>query len=111
MRPLELACKYMEIFYSGGDIDELTDLLAEDMIFQGPLYSFDTAQNYIASLRTDPPKDMDYRIIKSYEFDTSACLIYRFSKPGISIPMAQLFEVSDDKITRILLVFDTGVFA
>ena len=35
MKPLDLALKYMEIFYSGGDVDELSQILAVDLTFEG----------------------------------------------------------------------------
>lgn len=49
-------------------------------------------------------------IMHSYEDSTSACIIYQFSKPGITLPMTQLFEVKNEKISKILLIFDTGKF-
>ncbi len=110
MKPMELALKYMEIFFSGGDIDELTHLFANDFTFRGPFYEFDSAEDYIRSLKSDPPNGFAYEMINSFENDSSACLVYQFRKPGVSVPMAQLFEIKNDKISKILLVFDTGAF-
>jgi len=104
MRPLELALKYMEIFYSGRNLDEMSDLLAEDLAFSGPFREYHTAEAYVQSLKSSPPKAMEYRIIGSYESSSSACLVYEFSKPGISVPMAQMFEVKGDRISRILIM-------
>ena len=108
MKPMELALKYMEIFFSGEDTEELSQLFAEDLTFRGPLYEFNSAQDYINSLKTDPPRGVAYEIIGSFEDSSSARLVYRFTKPGVSTLMAQLFEVRDDKISKIVLVFDTG---
>lgn len=110
MEPLDLALKYMEIFFSGRDIGELRPLLSKDFSFQGPFYTFTTAEDYITSLSADPPKDFEYEIIQTFENESHACLVFQFSKPGVSTPMAQLFRISEGKICRILLVFDTGVF-
>lgn len=110
MRPLELALTYMEIVFDGKDVAALRSLLAPDCVFKGPFYEFDTAKAYIESLEADPPEGFEYRILEVFESESSACLIYQFSKPGISIPMAQLFEVTEDKISKILLIFDTGAF-
>ena len=110
MKPMELALKYMEIFFSGEDIEELSHLFAEDLTFRGPLYETNSAQDYINSLKSDPPRGFAYEIIGSFEGSSSARLVYRFTKPGVSTLMAQLFEVSDDKISKIVLVFDTGAF-
>ncbi len=53
---------------------------------------------------------MTYKIIESFENDSCACLIYQFSKEGISVPMVQLFEIDDDKISKFVLIFDTAAF-
>jgi len=110
MKPLELAYKYMEILFSDKDMDHLKTILTNDCKFVGPFYQFNSAVDYINSLVKDPPVDFEYEIITSYEDDNSACLIYKFSKPGISTTMAQLFEVSGNKIYRIQLIFDTAPF-
>ena len=95
-----MAQKYMEVFFSGGDLEELSHLFANDFRFRGPSYDFDSAEDYINSLRADPPKKFQYKIIGSFEDESSACLVYQFSKPGVSTPMAQMFEVSDGKISK-----------
>ncbi len=110
MKPLELANKYMEVFYSGESLDDLHQLFANEFSFKGPFYEFDTAEAYIESLKLNPPKDFNYKIIESYEKEESACLVYQFSKPGVSTLMAQMFEVTNEKISTILLVFDTASF-
>ncbi len=108
---MELALKYMEIFFSGENIEELEHLFAEDLTFRGPLYEFNSAEDYIDSLKSDPLREFAYEIISSFENSSSARLVYRFTKPGVSTLMAQLFEVNDDKISKIVLVFDTSVFS
>lgn len=110
MKPLELANKYLEIFYSGKNIQDLSLLFATDLKFNGPFYTFETSEAYINSLLSSPPKDFKYSILHSYENATSACIIYQFSKTGISLPMTQYFEVKNDEITKILLIFDTAKF-
>ena len=107
----DIAKKYMEIFYSGKNIEELNPLLAPNLKFEGPFYKFNSAEEYLNSLKKDPPKAMRYEIIQSFEKGSSVCLIYQFSKPGVSVTMAQLFEMGNDKITKILLIFDTSAFS
>ncbi len=108
MRPLELAQQYMDIFFSGKDLDALGELLSDDFTFHGPLFEFDSPKTYIDSLKTDPPKEVDYKMIRFYEDESSACLVYQFNKPGVSTTMTQVFEVIKDKIKKILLIFDTN---
>ncbi len=110
MKPLELAMKYMEIFFSGKNIESLRDIFAADLSFCGPFYTFDSSEEYISSLISAPPEGFEYEIISSFESGTSACLIYCFTKPGISTPMAQFFETKDGTISKILLIFDSVVF-
>ena len=110
MDPLKLALKYMEIFYSGKDLERLKDILADDISFTGPLYTFNSVEDYINSLIKDPPLGMKYKIIKSFEDDNGACLIYNFHKENISTVMAQLFEVKNEKICKINLIFDSKAF-
>jgi hypothetical protein len=111
MKPLEFAQKYMDILFSETDFDELKHLLAEDIQFRGPFYQCDSANDYLNALKSDPPKDFHYDIIQSYEDQSSACLIYQFSKPGVTTPMAQMFEIENDKIKKIALIFDSGAFS
>jgi len=110
MKPLDLALQYMDIFFNSHNMEELTSLLSQDFSFQGPLYEFNSPQSYIESLKTDPPLGFEYKIIRSFESSSSAGLFCLFSKPGIQVPMAQLFEIRNHKISRILLIFDNKAF-
>ena len=110
MEPLRLANQYMEIFFGSGSIGSLAEILSEDCSFKGPFYEFDTAKAYLESLKSDPPVNVSYQIIDSFENEESACLVYQFYKPGISAVMSQTFKVTDGKISSILLIFDTAAF-
>lgn len=61
-------------------------------------------------MKEAPPKNFEFDIIESFENELSVCLVYQFSKSEISTPMAQVFKIADNKITEILLVFDTKAF-
>lgn len=110
MSPLELARSYMEIFFSGERMERLAPLLADDFTFRGPLYGYDSADACIRALREAPAEGCRYSILYEYENDTSACLVYRFTKRDISVPMAQNFATRNGKICSILLVFDAREF-
>ena len=58
---------YMDIFFSGRDLDRLKDILREDCQFRGPFYQFDSAEEYITSLKADPPIDCSFKIVHSFE--------------------------------------------
>lgn len=110
MSPVELAEKYMACFYGGVPLESMETLLADDLVFQGPLYEFSSAKDYLESLRADPPIGAKYQMLKVYEGENSVCFIYLFSKPGIETVMAQTFEINDGKISKINLIFDTKAF-
>jgi len=108
--PLDLATRYLEIFYSGKNLETLSDILSENFKFEGPLFQCDSREAYIESLKSEPPIDFTYSVKHSFENESSACIIYQFSKANISTPMAQHFKVVDGKISHILLIFDTREF-
>ena len=100
----------MEVFYSGRDAGELHSVLADDLVFEGPFLRCESADAYIESLRGDSREGLSYEVLHEFESGASACLVYRFSKPGVEAVMAQVFETRGGKIARITLVFDTGDF-
>jgi len=110
MTPLNLANRYMEVFYGGEPIESLSEIFSEEFSFKGPFHEFNTSAEYIESLKSDPPVGLEYKIIAAYENEKSACLVYQFSKSGMSTIMSQIFEVANGKISKIILVFDTGAF-
>ncbi len=110
MKPLELANRYLEIFFSGKDISDLKHILAKDCKFIGSFYEFNSADAYIDSLMSDPPVNVNCKILNTFEINNSVCFIYEFSKPGIKTVMAQTFDVSQDKICSIRLIFDSASF-
>lgn len=110
MKPLELAMSYMDTFFSGTNFDTLHQILAEDCTFEGPLFQAQSAEEYITVLKADPPKDCTYTLLHTLEHGSTVCLFYQFSKPEVATPMAQLFEVRNNKIYKIILIFNTTAF-
>ncbi|MEQ9288973.1 MAG: hypothetical protein RIG77_18765 [Cyclobacteriaceae bacterium] len=110
MKPLELARLYMDIVFDSPQMERLVDILADDLKFRGPFFQSDCADDYIRTMASDPPVGFRYKILQEYEDNSSACLIYSFEKPGISTTMAQVFQTKGNKISEILLVFDSAVF-
>ncbi|MFQ5508804.1 MAG: nuclear transport factor 2 family protein [Leptospirillia bacterium] len=110
MSPLKLARRYMELVFAGDDMNALRDLITDDFIFRGPLYRYDSADEYIDAMRSNPLEGAGYTILQGFENDTAACLVYQFTKPGISTPMAQWFEVRGGRIQSVRLIFDSAPF-
>lgn len=108
--PLELAERYMKSFFGQASLEAMREILADDLMFEGPFFKANSAKEYLDRLTEDPPQDVSYELEQVYADEKSACLIYVFSKPGVNTRMVQTFEVADDKIRNIKLVFDTGAF-
>lgn len=108
--PLHLAKRYLEIFCSGEDLDRLYPLLADDLRFQGPFHEYASARAYVEALKADPPRGVRCTILGAYEQSGSACLVYRFTKPGVDTLMAQQFEVERERIGKMVLIFNTAAF-
>lgn len=89
----------------------MESILAEDMKFVGPFFRGESAQEYLAGLRKNPPAGMAFEVLHAYEDASSACVVYRFEKEEVSTPMAQIFEVQASKISAITLIFDSKEFA
>ena len=106
----QLASRYMHIIFENGDLDELYRIFHPALQFEGPLFKFASAKEYIEALKNSPPDHFGYEMLHAFEHDTTACFIYRFAKPGVTTTMAQTFEVHHNRITHIHLVFDSSAF-
>lgn len=109
-KPIDLAVSYMNSFFGQAPLEEMNSLLADDMHFEGPFHKSSTAKEYFDTLKENPPEDVNYVLEKTYHDEHSVCLIYVFSKPGVETRMVQTFEITDEKISEIKLVFDTSAF-
>lgn len=106
----QLANRYMHIVFENGNLDELYRIFHPALQFEGPLFKFASAEEYIEALKNSPPDHFRYEMILAFEHDTTACLIYRFAKHGVTTTMAQTFEVHHNRITHIHLIFDSSAF-
>lgn len=109
MRALDVAHRYLTAFFAG-DLESLHDLLADNLVFEGPFFQGDSAKAYMDALRESVPKAMKYHILNEFDSANEACVIYQFCKADVSTPMAQYFEVQGKKITKIRLIFDSAAF-
>jgi len=105
-----LALTYLDIFYSGKNPELLRNIFHSDFQFYGPLYTFDSADEYIHALKENPAVEMEYSIQEIFENKDSVCLLYEFRKKQITLPMAQFFEINHDRISKIQLIFDASKF-
>lgn len=110
MPAADLVIQYLDIFFSGENLNGLYDIFSEDLQFDGPLINCTSAREYIESLQAVPPKECSYEILHIFEKDDYVNILYRFKKPGIETLMSQLFEVRNEKISAIQLIFDSAAF-
>jgi len=83
----------MEVSYAERTINDLRSLFSDEFIFEGSFVERHGANEYIASLNCEPPRDCRYVVLHEFETESSASLIYQFSKPGVNTPMAQVFSI------------------
>ena len=105
MNNRDIALEFLSRFCAG-DVDGLSPLLAEDLQLNGPLFHFDSREDYLDSLKDGPPEKCGYRIISVTENQESVSIYYDYEKRAATITIAQLFRFRDHKITELLLVFD-----
>jgi hypothetical protein len=110
MKPTEIVSKYMASFYGQIPLKEMKGLLSADLDFKGPFFSFNSGTKYYNSLAKNPIKNATYKIIHKFVNDGTVCLIYKFKKNDIEEMMAQYFEITENKITKIRLIFDSDKF-
>ncbi|WP_444916350.1 hypothetical protein [Microbulbifer sp. JMSA003] len=106
MNKIELARKYMEIFYESKDFDSLDLILDEKLDFEGPLFKCKSAKEYIESLKASPPVDVSYEMVEEFHNPNSTCYMYRFTKNCRNTLMAQTFHYKVGRISKIRLVFN-----
>lgn len=110
MNKIEVVEKYFDILSSDADLEQLRSIFSSNMQFKGPLFQFETAEDYIESLVSEPPIGFRFNIIDMFEKENKVVAIYDFSKGDLHTPMAQFFEFDGELISKILLIFDSSEF-
>ncbi len=102
----DIVLEYLTCFCKG-DISGVEAVLASDFQLTGPLYTFKSRDEYIQSLRDNPPKPSRYEILEIAESEVGISIFYEYHKPSGRLTIAQFFKLRKGKIGEILLVFDT----
>ena len=102
----EIALNWIK-FFCNGDINSLAELIAEDLKFKGPLFTFDSKEAYLEALYDDPPGKASCKIINITTNEDSVCVFYNYGKGDSHLTIAQHFKFLDNLIAEILIVFDT----
>ncbi|PVV13012.1 MAG: hypothetical protein B6D77_04825 [gamma proteobacterium symbiont of Ctena orbiculata] len=106
MNTLELAKKYLNIFFITHDFESLDTIFDQELDFSGPFFESKNLKVYMDSLVNDPPDNCQYELVEEYDNGESACLVYHFTKAKKSTLMSQLFWSDGGKIIKIRLIFD-----
>lgn len=97
--------------FCAGDVAGLEPLLAPDLVFEGPLFRFDSRTDYLASLAASPPEPAGHRVRTRCAEGDSVSVFYEYLKPAGPMLIAQHFRIEDGCIAEILLVFDSAPLA
>ena len=97
--------QYLRCFCAG-DVEGIAALLAPELKFRGTLGTYQSAREYIAALRSDPPQKAGASIVSITEADDSVAVFYEYQRPEKTITIAQLFTLADERIQEMLVVFD-----
>lgn len=109
MNKVEIATEFIDRFCSG-TLEGLEELLLDDFRFKGPLFHFSSREDYLESLHNDPPKHGDCKILSITENSEEVSIYYDYGKEEGCLTIAQLFKFKSNKISEILLVFDSKAF-
>lgn len=104
-RNRDLVLSYLQ-YFCDGDLEGLSELLAPDLRFEGPLMQCATREAYLLSLESDPPEKCDFRIRSLTENENSVAVFYDYIKQNESLAIAQLFIIDKKKIKETLVIFD-----
>ena len=94
--------------FCAGDVAGVEATLAEPFSLKGPLFSFNSKQAYLASLRRDPPQATRFELIEMFESGDAVAVFYDYIKPHARNTIAQLFRFRGGKIAEVMLVFDSA---
>jgi ketosteroid isomerase-like protein len=107
MDPREIANRYYDAWISrNGDMSQVP--LADDMVFRGPVASFDTAEGYRAMARQAGAAVTSFRVRHQFTDGTLVCSVVDWTMqpvPG-TLTAAEVLEIRDGKIVRGELIYD-----
>lgn len=103
----QLARDYVRSFCAG-DLPALEALLAEDFHIEGPLYTFNDRDSFLARLRALNAPVAEYQISHCVADGNNASVFFLYRLGKLSLLMAMHLGIRDNCISHALLVFDTA---
>jgi len=97
----------------GQDLPGARALLADDLLFEGPIDTFNNPDDYLASLAKLAPIVDRVEVQAMFFGDSDACVVYDLvtKTPIRTSHVAEWFRTDGDKITGIRVHFDARPFA
>ena len=103
-----LALAFLERFCAG-DVDGLASLLAPDLEFRGPLLECDSAADYLARLRRDPPQPgCTCKVLDLAEAGDTVVVSWEYQKPTGAVRLTQHIRIRGGRIAAMSLSFDAA---
>lgn len=103
----DIALTFTQYFCSG-NINEIKSLLDSNLIFKGPFHTFYSAKDYIESLEASPPEKLNCNIISVTENKNEVAIFYKYLKTYLTLDIAQLVKINNQKIIEIKVIFDAA---
>lgn len=112
MDNLEIIRAYFDRFFSGKTRhSEVRSLLTDDFTFRGPLMSADSADEYVAQLRSfGDEMEMVAHVREMIGKDEVVAALVDFEGPTGLIPYGQWFTLRGGRIARLEVVYDPRPF-
>lgn len=115
--PLDTVNRYLHLTGSAGaDLPQAVELLAEDVVFSGPLMRIVGRDAYAGLLQQFLPAHVSTRVIKQFSDGDQVCSINELTVrtpagSNITLAMAEWFKLRDGRITEHTLFYDPRDFA
>ena len=96
---------------SARDFDTARSLLADDLHFEGPIDTFDRADDYLKAIRglLTMAKGMEHQATVAQGDDVA--VFYRLDTPVAVAPVAEWYRVRGGRIAEVRAYFDARPFA
>lgn len=115
--PLDIVNRYLQLTSSAAaDLPQAVELLAEDVVFSGPLMRITGRDAYAGLLQQFLPAHVSTRVLKQFGEGDQVCSINELTvrTPAgahITLSMAEWFKLRDGRIAEHTLFYDPREFA
>jgi ketosteroid isomerase-like protein len=108
---IDVTNRLVDAYYAAwgsGDFDRFGEILTEDFRFRGALDEADGPGAFVDLIRRNAPMfgEVAFADVRRVVDGTRAVNLYTFETGPVRVPMAEAFEVRDERIARIDLYFD-----